>query len=431
MRFLFVAGLLSLGMAAAASAATAVVGVRAREAPERTRLVVDLDAPADYRVFAVPDPYRVVIDVANARIRDPLPLPGARMALVQGIRYAERASGDARLVIDLAEAADHSHLTLAPNGPYGHRLVVDLVPRGRTPGRRTVTPGFGDDQIVVVVDAGHGGEDPGAIGSRGTLEKAVNLAIARELVALVEARPGMRAVLTREDDYFLPLRERMERARAVQADLFISIHADAFRDRRVRGSSVYVLSQRGASSEAARWLAEQENEADRIGGVPLAGVDPMLKTVLLEMSHAAQIRTSREVADRVLASLARIGPVHNDAVQHAGFLVLKSPDVPSILVETAFISNPSEEARLVRRKHQRQVAKAIFKGVEDYFLSRPDRPDAPALERTLVADKTHRVRRGETLSRIAARYDVTTDSIRFANNLRGDRIRAGEVLTIP
>jgi len=421
-----------MGVQAAAQAKSAVIGVRAREAPDRTRIVVDLDAPADYRVFSIPGPDRIVIDVSDARIRDPLPLPPDALSVVQGIRFAERRNGDARLVLDLSEPAEYSHLTLAPNGPYGNRLVLDLKPRAARAPERGRGRGFGDGDIVVVVDAGHGGEDPGAIGSRGTLEKDVNLAIARELVALVEARPGMSAVLTRGDDYYVGLRDRLDQARAVQADLFVSIHADAFRDKRVQGSSVYVLSQRGASSEAARWLAEQENDADRIGGVPLDGVDPMLKTALIEMSHAAQIRTSRDIAERVLASLSRVGRVHKKDVQHAGFLVLKSPDVPSILVETAFISNPTEEAKLTRRKHQKQVARAIFRGVEDYFVAHPPQPGGPTLERTLVsAEQQHRVRRGETLSRIAARYDVTTESIRFANNLSGDRIRAGEVLTIP
>lgn len=239
-------------------------------------------------------------------------------------------------------------------------------PARSTPRRPTQPAGRGRD-VVVAIDAGHGGKDPGAIGPTGVYEKTVVLAIARRLKTLIDAQPGMRAVLTREGDYYLPLRERMTLARKQRADLFVSIHADAYRDRRVTGSSVYVLSDRGASSEAARWLAERENAADLVGGVSLDNKDPLVKSVLLDLSQTGTIQASTSAADAVLSSLRRVGEIKRERVQSAGFAVLKSPDVPSVLIETAFISNPKEEKRLADPRHQQKLAEAILAGVRDFF----------------------------------------------------------------
>ena len=423
--------------AAQLASATAVVeGFRIREAPERTRLVVDLSAHADYEVFAVQGPDRVVIDLKRAAIPDQLPKPALSSGFVRGIRHAHRPNGEVRIVVDLNHRADFSHLALPPNQPYGHRVVLDLVPLDRASRGPVTEPAERNPQeFVVVIDAGHGGEDPGAIGKRGTMEKDVNLKIAQRLADRINRQPMMRAELTRNNDYYVGLRDRMDTARETKADLFISIHADAFNDRRVQGSSVYVLSQRGASSEAARWLAQRENKSDRIGGVTFNDKDAMVKAALLDMSQSAQIKSSRDAAEAVLWALGKIGRLHKKEVQHAGFLVLKSPDVPSILIETAFISNPSEEARLKQAKHQRKLADAIYSGIAKWAKTRPapesSPPALPNSTPTLLADHKHRVERGDTLSEIAARYEVSTESIKFANDMSSDMIHAGDTLLIP
>lgn len=247
-----------------------------------------------------------------------------------------------------------------------------LPPRIPRPAATTGGP-VKNQPVIIAVDAGHGGKDPGAIGGSGTREKDVTLSIARELARRIDREPGMKAVLIREGDYFLTLRQRIQKARKHQADLFVSVHADAFEDTGSKGSSVYVLSQRGATDEAARWLAARENSADLAGGVKLHDKDEVLAQVLLDLSQTATIDASFLLADRVLGELGRLGPLHKESVQQAGFLVLKSPDIPSILVETAFITNPSEERRLKDPAHQRRIASAIFSGLHAYALERlPD-----------------------------------------------------------
>ena len=281
--------------------------------------------------------------------------------------------------------------------------------------------------VVIAIDAGHGGHDVGAIGPKGTYEKNIVLQISRELAATINKQQGMRAILTRSSDYYVGLRDRMQRARRQEADLFISIHADAFKDRRVSGSSVYVLSQHGASSEAARWLAENENAADLVGGVSLGDKDDVVKSVLLDLSQTASIDASIDAADTVLAALKKIGKVHKPAVQHAGFMVLKSPDIPSLLVETAFISNPKEEAKLRSKRYQRKLARALTDGVMRYFNENP-LPDTRFAENYR---RRHKVNSGDTLSEIAERYAVSMESIKLANEMSRDRVRTGEILTIP
>ncbi|MEO0974393.1 MAG: N-acetylmuramoyl-L-alanine amidase, partial [Pseudomonadota bacterium] len=283
------------------------------------------------------------------------------------------------------------------------------------------------------IDAGHGGEDPGASGPGGTREKDVVLRIARALAAAVEREPGMKPLLVRDGDYFVSLRERMGRAREHRADMFISIHADAFRDARARGATVYALSARGASSEAARWLAERENAADLIGGVELADKDDVLASVLLDLSQSATISASLQAGKHVLAELDGVVHVRKRTVQQGGFIVLKSPDIPSLLVETAYISNPSEERTLRDPAAQRRLAQAILRGVRSYFYEQ-------AIPGTLVArlaaeapaqPRTYVIGRGDTLSAIASRFDVSVPRLRAANHLSTDRIRIGQVLTIP
>jgi len=287
---------------------------------------------------------------------------------VQDIRRGQH--GDfLRVVLDLKKQARAKSFLLAPNKHYGHRLVVDVYDEKQEQAvkvEKAPAPGEYRD-VVVAIDAGHGGEDPGAIGPRGTHEKKVVLQIARKLADAVNRELGMRAVLTRSGDYYLPLRKRIELARRHKADLFISIHADAFTNRRVSGASVYVLSNRGASSEHARWLAERENASDLIGGVSLDDKDSLLASVLLDLSQTASLEASINVAEQVLAGLKKVGKVHKPGVESAGFAVLKSPDIPSLLVEAAFISNPQEEKHLNSPAYQRTLASAVAAGVKRYF----------------------------------------------------------------
>jgi N-acetylmuramoyl-L-alanine amidase len=270
--------------------------------------------------------------------------------------------------------------------------------------------------------------DPGAIGKKRTREKDVVLRIARELKKTIDAQPGMQGVLTRDGDYYIPLRGRYEKARKARADLFVSIHADAFSKRSVRGSSVFVLSARGASSEYARLLADSENASDLVGGVTLNDKDDMLASVLLDLSQSATMEASHSVADSVFGSLSTLGKTHKNHVEHANFMVLKSPDVPSILIETAFISNPSEEKRLKNPAWQRKTARAITDGIQNYFYLSPPPGTLIAANRQQVK---YRVVRGDTLGEIADRYRVSLYSLRRVNQIKGDNIRVGSELLIP
>jgi N-acetylmuramoyl-L-alanine amidase len=278
--------------------------------------------------------------------------------------------------------------------------------------------------IIIAIDAGHGGEDPGAIGPRGTREKDVVLAIAQKLAQLLEREPGMRPVMIRNSDYYIGLRDRIKKARQQKADLFISIHADAFIHPKARGASVYILSEKGASSAAARYLAEKENESDLIGGVSLSDKGDLVARVLLDLSQTSTRRASLEVADKILSQLQEVGQVHNQNVQHAGFAVLKAPDVPSMLVETAFISNPQEEEKLCNQAQQLRLAKAMMDGIRHYFYSNP-------LPGTLLAQRRHIINSGDTLSGVAQQYDVSLNELRLANGIEGDHINKGDVLLIP
>jgi len=412
-------------------------GARIWTAPDRTRLVLDTAAPVPHKIFPLERPYRLVIDVPDARLKDKLPTIKANEPLLIGMRSGVRASDDLRLVLDLKQQVRAKSFLLQPNEQYGHRLVVDLVPvRKGTRGKQAkggkprppVRTRLRD--LIIAIDAGHGGEDPGAVGARGTREKDITLRIARKLARLVKKERGMRPVLIRNGDYFIRLRKRIGLARKHRADLFISIHADAFRDRRVRGSSVYTLSHRGASSEAAKWLADRENRADLIAGVDLSENDNMLATVLLDMTQNATLEHSNLAAKRVLANLRKVGAIHQGKVQKAGFVVLKSPDIPSMLVETAFISNPEEEKRLRSDRHQAKLASAILAGIKSYFTRHPP-PGTKFAGKGKGKERCHVINQGDTLLKIAKHYDVSLTSLRNANRLESDRIRVGQVLTIP
>ena len=426
--------LIALLLVAPQLLAVQVAGVRLWTAPDHTRLVFDTTASAQHKVFSLSSPDRLVIDFADTTIADGFTDKGIADKHLAGMRRAMRPDGSLRVVLDLKQPVRPKTFQLKPNASYGHRLVVDLYPLGDASKPR-VAKSTSDIKrardVVIAVDAGHGGEDPGASGSRyRTKEKKVTLEIARRLKRLIDAQPGMRAELTRTGDYYIGLRKRMKLARKHRADLFVSIHADAFRDKRVRGSSVYVLSQRGASSEAARWLAESENSADLVGGVSLDDKDGVLASVLLDLSQSATRHASLSAATEVYRELGRVGKIHGRRVQQASFLVLKSPDVPSVLVETGFISNPKEERNLRDPKYQERMAKAIMVGVKKFFSEAP--PPGTLLAERQAKTTRHVIARGDTLSEIADRYRVSLATLRKENRIHSDNlIRIGQVLVIP
>ncbi len=421
-------------LSATAGAATTVEGIRIWSENDKTRVVLDLSKPVEHTIFTLRGPDRLVVDLKEGRLASNLArMPEAKGAITS-IRSGIRKSGHLRVVFDLKGNVRSRSFTAGPNGKYGDRLVIDLHRSGSLTPVKRASEGYrpGRD-IVVAIDAGHGGRDPGAVGKARTKEKDVALAISRKLASRIDAEPGMRAALVRTGDYYIDHRERMAIARRNRADLFISVHADAVEDRRAGGSSVYALSVKGASDEAARQLAERENAAVSIGGVSLQDKDDVLASVLMDLSQNASLSASVDVGDKVMGELAQIGKVHRRSVQYAGFLVLKSPDMPSILVETAFISNPAEEKRLNTAAYQGRVADAILSGVRAYFYSNPP-PDtriAMDLKRKPTRQVKHVISRGDTLSEIAERYNVSLSAIRAENSLRNDNIRIGQTIVIP
>lgn len=434
-KFLTAVAVLVTGFwAGVATAAVEIEGVRLWAAPDSTRVVLDLDRPVEHKLFTLKSPNRVVIDLNDSSFEaESFRFPAAQ-GFVANIRSGRRDNGVMRVVIDLNRNVRPKSFLLKPNEKYGHRLVIDLGTAGSALTPRTITkpPANGRDVVVAVV-AGHGGEDPGAIGRNGTREKDVVFSIAKKLTARINAQPGMSAVMIRNGDYYVPLVQRMELARRHRADLFVAIHADSFTNRRAQGASVYVLSERGASDEASRRLAERENASDLIGGVSLADKDDVLASVLLDLSQSYSISASMNAADKVLGELEGIGRVHKSKVQQAQFVVLKSPDIPSILVETAFISNLEEEKKLKSGAYQDRMATAILRGIAGFFEAYPP-PGTLIAQGKVPAPKIateHVIRRGETLSGIANRYRVTINNLRNHNSLRSDRIRVGQVLRIP
>ena len=423
---------LTLGVTEIAHGAT-IVAVRVWPADDYSRITLESDSPLTEKHFLLEQPPRLVIDVDGLELSPSLrELVGKIPAddpYIGGLRIGQFQPRVVRLVIDLKQAIAPQLFTLAPVAAYQHRLVFDLYPKqerdpllalirekefaeqraakavedamgemvarlelppnAANPPARAPTPqppqqtpapppppaalpkGRIDRLVVVAIDPGHGGEDPGAIGRRGLREKDVVLAIALQLREHLNALPGMRAMMTRDADYFVPLQDRVRKARRVQADLFVSLHADAFVTPKARGASVFALSARGASSSTARWMAERENGSDLVGGVNIQSKDPVLMRALLDMSTTAQIKDSMKIGHEVLGHIGKVGHLHKERVEQAGFAVLKAPDIPSILVETAFISNPEEEAKLRDPKYQKQLVTALASGIKRYFAKNP------------------------------------------------------------
>ena len=421
-----------LASGAAQAAPATLQDIRLWASPDSTRIVFDLSAPAAYSLFTLEGPARVVVDLEQVTGDIPALRMPAGTGSVSAVRLGEREGGGLRVVLDVSAKVEAKSFLTPPNETYGHRLVIDLALQ-QAPRPLKVASIDGQRDVVVAIDPGHGGEDPGAVGKAGTREKTIALAVARKLAERINAEPGMRAVLTRDGDYFVRFQDRLKRAHAAKADLFVSIHADAFVNRSVQGSSVYVLSTRRASSEAARVLADRENAADLIGGVSLHDKSDVLATVLLDLSQNASISASREAGARVLAELDRIGQLKKSDVQHASLIVLTSPDVPSMLVETAYISNPAEEKRLRDPTHQAKLAGAIHAGVRRYFYDNP--PPGSRVALLAAAERgqalRHVVSPGETLDDVAERYAVTADSLRERNRLGLQPVVSGTILEIP
>jgi N-acetylmuramoyl-L-alanine amidase len=365
----FAAGLLGLG-AISLSCAAELRGIHLSTSADSAQVTLDLTAGATHKLFTLEHPDRVVIDLPQTHLASEVRAPEAS-GVVTEVRFGSQPDGTLRVVVQLKSALA-AHSAWAP-GEEGRQLVLTLgepAPAAPKTVRAVHAPGDGNRDVVIAVDAGHGGVDPGAIGRGGTREKDVTLAIARSLAQRINAEPGMHAVLMRDRDEFLELRDRIARARAARADMFISVHADSIADRSVSGASVYVLSVHGASSEAARWLAERENAADLVGGVR-ADDQGALEPVLIDEAQNQIIGVSASAAERVVSALEGVGEIRKAQVQRAGFVVLKSRYIPSMLIETAYISNPAEERRLRSAREQARLADAIAGGVRSYFTLNP------------------------------------------------------------
>lgn len=433
-------------MAQAAFAAE-VRNVRLWIAPDHARLVFDLSGAVDHKLFTLQKPDRIVLDINSANITTDFNSLDLAKSPLSKLRSGPRNKGkDLRIVLDLKESVTPKSFALKPNDKYGHRLVVDLYRKKAEVAVTKSAIATADKpdtlrDVIIAIDAGHGGEDPGAIGPGRVKEKTVVLGIARELKALLQKEKGFTPKLTRDGDYYISLRNRTERARKHNADLFVSIHADGFKDKRARGASVWVLSPRGASSEMGRWLAKKENSADLIGGVgsvSLEDKDDVLAKVLLDMSMTASRSDSREIASSIHRNMSKFARMHKKRVEQAGFVVLKSPDIPSILVETGFITNPDEANKLKSRAYQRKMAQAIFAGIKAHFSNKPPALTWLAWQKnggkrsSASATTRYKVVRGDTLSVIASRNGVSLVALRKANGLKNaDHIRIGQVLKIP
>lgn len=455
------AGIILIFLAQAAGAAQARIdSVRVWRAPDSTRLVFDLSAPVTHKMFTLDNPSRVVIDVEQAVVASNLEKPALDNTPISGVRYGSQ-SGGLRVVLDVKSKVQPRSFLLPKHGDKADRLVIDLFDRepaaAATAATKPTTGARAQDNrggpqdlmdlltekrdIVIAVDAGHGGEDPGALGPGRIREKVIVMAISEQLVEMINREPGYKAHLVRTGDYYVPLRARRDKARNLRADLFVSIHADAFTNPKASGASVFALSRSGATSESARFLAQKENEADLIGGVggvSLNDVDNVVAGVLVDLSMTATLTHSLQVGDRVLREMGKIAKLHKNQVEQAGFAVLKSPDVPSILIETGFISNPQEAQKLNTPSYRRFMAEAIFKGIKGYFYDTPPAGTYLAWTKSQGGGtqqhsaRQYTIANGDTLSGIAQRHNVSLAKLLEHNGLQSSAvIRVGQKLAIP
>lgn len=416
------------------SYAAEVDSVRLWRAPDNTRLVLDLSGPVEHKVFTLDNPSRLVIDIKNSSLKTSFDNLDVASTPIAAMRSGLRGSADLRLVFDLKEPVSVKSFTLKAYEQYGDRLVIDIYDKKRraTKSVSKVVP-VDNRRIVIAIDAGHGGEDPGALGPKKVREKVVALQIAKRLERLFDKDRYFTGELVRTGDYYLAHRKRTAIAHDKRADFFLSIHADAFTNPKANGASVYALSTRGATSEAARYLASKENRADLIGGagsLSLDDKDDALAEVLLDLSMTATLSSSLDAGSYVLKNMGGVARLHKKKVEQAGFLVLKSPDIPSLLIETGFISNPTEASRLSNGNYQQRMAQAIYTGLIGYFN------DHPPAGTALAAAKNTRVRsyviaRGDTLSGIAQRYNTSVKRILNYNKMRSSSIKVGQKIMIP
>ena len=428
-----VAAIIGVLVPVSTALAADVDAVRLWRAPDHTRVVLDLSDAAEFNTLSLDNPERFVVDLSQSRLSaslTALPLEGTPISRV---RSGIRQGTDLRLVFDLTASVRASVFLLSPSDATGHRVVIDLFDATST---AEPTPVLsvesleGRRDIVIAIDPGHGGEDPGASGPGGLREKTVVLQIARRLEKQLAKIPGFKPMLVRNGDYYVSLKNRRDRARALEADLFVSIHADAFREKSAHGASVYALSMRGATSTAAQYLADTENAADLVGGVELADMDPMLAGVLADLSMTGTLDTSLNLGALILEQIDGVARLHKKRVEQAGFAVLKSPDVPSLLIETGFISNPGEAERLATPAYQDKMARAIRRGIQSWFARQPPPGTLLAWQRE-QGGREVTIAEGDTLSEIAERYGVTVASIKTNNGLSRDVIYVGQTLLIP
>lgn len=426
--------LLCFFQAASYASNNSISSVRIWPSPNNTRVVFDLEKAPQYTYFTLTNPHRLVIDLANVDKRVDFTKFENESSLLKLIRHSTpKDKNSVRVVLELNKKVNSQVFSLVPTAPYGDRLVVDLV--DPSPAKRVVEPRMKSrsENIIIALDAGHGGEDPGSIGRAGTFEKNVTLRIAKRLAALINGEPGMQAVMIRSGDYYITPNRRPEIAREKKADLFVSIHADAFTQPGPNGASVWVLSMGRANSELGRWMESTEKHSELLGGaaevIQDVASERYLTQALLDMSMDHSIATSYDVSRNILSELRQMMKLHKKVPQAASLAVLTSPDIPSVLVETGFISNPNEEKNLNWSKHQQNLANAIFNGIKQHFTLTP--PDGTLWASRRPAALQHRVARGESLSVLAQRYNVTVSNIKKANNLNGDIVRIGQVLNIP
>ena len=424
--------LIVLGFLAVSSAwAAEVHDVRLWRAPDHTRIVFDLTGPAQHKLIMLSNPSRIVLDIQDTQLRAELSRLKLTDTPVQLIRSGVRDGDDLRIVLEMGVQVDPRSFALKANEQAGDRLVLDLYDQQvRVADVKKSVKQSAKRDIIIAIDAGHGGEDPGALGPGRVREKDVVLAIAKELSALFKADTGFQSTMIRSGDYYISLRGRRDLARKRQADLFVSIHADAFKRKQANGASVYALSTRGATSTAASYLAKRENAADLVGGVTLSDKDDLLAGVLADLSMTSTLDTSLKLGDRVLRNVDDVARLHKKNVEQAGFAVLKSPDIPSILVETGFISNPQESKKLATRSYQKRMAHAIHRGIRDWFLAHPPSGTLLAWQKK-QGGQQYVIARGDTLSAIAQRFSISLADLKSYNSITSSKIMVGQKLTIP
>ncbi len=424
--------LIVLGFLAVSSAwAAEVHDVRLWRAPDHTRIVFDLTGPAQHKLIMLSNPSRIVLDIQDTQLRAELSGLKLTDTPVQLIRSGVRDGDDLRIVLEMGVQVDPRSFALKANEQAGDRLVLDLYDQQvRVADVKKSVKQSAKRDIIIAIDAGHGGEDPGALGPGRVREKDVVLSIAKELSALFKADTGFQSTMIRSGDYYISLRGRRDLARKRQADLFVSIHADAFKRKQANGASVYALSTRGATSTAASYLAKRENAADLVGGVTLSDKDDLLAGVLADLSMTSTLDTSLKLGDRVLRNVDDVARLHKKNVEQAGFAVLKSPDIPSILVETGFISNPQESKKLATRSYQKRMAQAIHRGIRDWFLAHPPSGTLLAWQKK-QGGQQYVIARGDTLSDIAQRFSISLADLKSYNSITSSKIMVGQKLTIP